>query len=211
MVGPDSEHGLLGFRVCVSPLSSADSGKPSPWDGSGLAYDHPNLDSILESRDITLLAKVHIVKAMGFPGGTSGKEPAYQCKRHKRRRYNPWVGKIPWRRAWPPTPVCLPGEFHRQRNLADYSPWGGRESDVTEQLTFSLWANVLAVCDRLQSDCPILLKWIASASFLVLFPFPFFFHLWWFLWASKGWLGERETGAGWKEHVRLRGFTVSGC
>ena len=116
----------------VSPLSSTDSGKPSPWDGNWLAYDHPNLDSILKSRDITLLTKVRIVKAMGFPGGTSGKEPACQCKRRKRRRYNPWVGKIPWRRAWQPTPVYLPGGVYGQRSLEGYSPWGHKELGTTE-------------------------------------------------------------------------------
>ena len=46
------------------------------------------------------------------------------------------VGKIPWRRAWQPTPVCLPGEFQGQKSLADYSPWGCRESDMTERLNF---------------------------------------------------------------------------
>ena len=48
-----------------------------------------------------------------------------------------WVGKIPWRREWPPTPVFLPGEFHRQRSLVGYSPWGCKESDTTERLTLS--------------------------------------------------------------------------
>ena len=48
----------------------------------------------------------------GFPGGTSGKEPACQCKRHKRWLFDPWVGKIPWRRAWQPMPVFLPAESH---------------------------------------------------------------------------------------------------
>ena len=55
-----------------------------------------------------------------FPGGTSGKEPACQCRRCKRRRFNPWVGKIPWRRAWQPTLVFLPGESHGQRSLVGY-------------------------------------------------------------------------------------------
>ena len=44
----------------------------------------------------------------------------------------PGVGKIPWRRAWPPTPVFLPGESHGQRSLAGYSPWGCKQSEVTE-------------------------------------------------------------------------------
>jgi len=46
--------------------------------------------------------------------------------------FNPWVEKISWRRAWQPTPVFLPGEFHGQRSLAGYSPWGRRESGITE-------------------------------------------------------------------------------
>ena len=48
------------------------------------------------------------------------------------------VGKIPWRREWQPTPVLLPGEFHGQRSLVGYSPWGCKESDMTERLTLSL-------------------------------------------------------------------------
>ena len=42
-------------------------------------------------------------------GGTSGKEPVCQCRRHKRLRFDPWVRKTPWRRAWQPAPVFLPG------------------------------------------------------------------------------------------------------
>ena len=56
----------------------------------------------------------------GFPGGASGKEPACLCRRHKRCRFNPWVGKIPWRRAWQSSPVFLPAKFHGQRNLVGY-------------------------------------------------------------------------------------------
>jgi len=46
--------------------------------------------------------------------------------------------KAPWKRKWHPTPVFLPGEFHGQRSLVDYSPWGHKESDTTEQLTLAL-------------------------------------------------------------------------
>ena len=46
-----------------------------------------------------------------------------------------WVGKMPWRREWQPTPVFLPGESHGQRSLAGYTPWGRKESDTTKQLT----------------------------------------------------------------------------
>ena len=43
-----------------------------------------------------------------------------------------WVGKIPWRREWLPTPVFLPRESHGQRSLGGYGPWGHKESDMTE-------------------------------------------------------------------------------
>ena len=52
--------------------------------------------------------------------------------RHKRHRFDPWVGEIPWRRAWQPTPVLSPGESQGQRSLAGYSPWGRKESDTIE-------------------------------------------------------------------------------
>jgi len=58
----------------------------------------------------------------GFPGGPSGKESVYQCKRSKRCRFDPWVRKIPWSRKWQLTPVFLLGKFQGQRSLAGYSP-----------------------------------------------------------------------------------------
>ena len=60
------------------------------------------------------------------------KNPPTNSSRHKRQRFDPWVGKTPWRRAWQPTPVFLPRESHGQRGLADYSPWGHTELDTTE-------------------------------------------------------------------------------
>ena len=56
---------------------------------------------------------------MGFPGGASGKEPTCKCRRHKRCRFYPWLGKIPWRKVWQPPPVFLPGESHGQRSLVN--------------------------------------------------------------------------------------------
>ena len=65
----------------------------------------------------------------------SGKESACQCRRFRRCGFNPWVGKIPWRRKWQPTPVFLPEKSHGQRSLASYSPWDLKESDMNEQLS----------------------------------------------------------------------------
>ena len=58
----------------------------------------------------------------GFPSGASGKEPTYQCRRHK----------IPWRRKRQPTPIFLSGVSHVQRSLVAYRSEGRKESDTTE-------------------------------------------------------------------------------
>ena len=63
-----------------------------------------------------------LLEHLGFPGGTSGKNLPSNAGDRKRCWVNPWVGKIPWRRAWQPTPGFLPGESRRQRSLAGYSP-----------------------------------------------------------------------------------------
>ena len=55
------------------------------------------------------------------PTWYSGKESACQYRRHKRHKFSPWVRKIPWSRAWQPTPVLLPQESHGQRSLVGYS------------------------------------------------------------------------------------------
>ena len=58
------------------------------------------------------LSQIPMSERMGFPGGASGKEPACQSRRQKRHVFDPWVGKIPWRRAWQLTPLFLPGKSH---------------------------------------------------------------------------------------------------
>ena len=59
---------------------------------------------------------------MGLPQWLSGKESAYECMRYRTHKFDPWVGKIPWRRKWQPTPVFLPGKSHEQRSLVGHSP-----------------------------------------------------------------------------------------
>ena len=64
------------------------------------------------------------VQNWGFPGGSmvkKNKKSACKCKRCRRYRFSLWVEKIPWRRAWQPTPVYLPGESQGQRSLVGYS------------------------------------------------------------------------------------------
>ena len=62
-----------------------------------------------------------VLHSDSFPGSTS-KELACQCRRHKRCGFDPWVRKSPWRRTWQPSPVFLPGESLGQRSLEGYSP-----------------------------------------------------------------------------------------
>ena len=92
--------------------------------------------------------------------GASDKEPACQFKICEKHRFYPWVEKIPWRRKWQPIPVILPGESHGQRSLTGYSPWGCKESGMTEQLSltqsvYSLskeWRHLETFRYRLLSD-----------------------------------------------------------
>ena len=63
---------------------------------------------------------------MWLPRRHSGKEFSCQCRRHNRRRFDPWVGKMPWRRKGQPTPVFLPRKFHGQRSLAGYKSIGSQ-------------------------------------------------------------------------------------
>ena len=91
--------------------------------------------------------------SLGFPGGATGKEPTCQCRRHKRRGFDPWVWKIPWRRAWQPTPVFLPAESHGQRSLAGSQ--GHKESYMTEvtqhsTLLYFLFCFTLIMGKKLQ-------------------------------------------------------------
>ena len=67
---------------------------------------------------------------MCFPGGARGKEPDCQCRRHKRHGFDPWVGKIPWRRAWRSTLVFLPGESHGR------GTWKATVHHVTQSWTW---------------------------------------------------------------------------
>ena len=113
-----------------------------------------------------------------FPNpGIEPKSPALQadslpsepqgsiCLQCGRPGFDPWVGKISWRRKWQPTPVLLPGKSHRQRSLVGYSPWGRKESDTIEwYIVWPCWLSILyvVVC--------ICYSQTANLSFPPLFP-----------------------------------------
>ena len=79
----------------------------------------------------------YLNKHTWLPKWLTGKDFACQCRKY---RFHPWVGKIPWRRKWQPTPLFLPGESHRQRSLEDYSPWGRKRvrPDWVTEPTYNL-------------------------------------------------------------------------
>ena len=76
-----------------------------------------------------------LFKKTGFPGGASGKGPTCQCRRHKRRGFNPWGGKIPWRRTRQPTPVFLP------ENPMDTGTWRTTVHRVLKSWTQLKWLS----------------------------------------------------------------------
>ena len=93
----------------MSLLHNVWDGKPTP------TLPCPSPGSQEQRKHYTLLVghlyfESFSLESRGFPVGVSGKEPDCQCRKHKRCGLDPWVGKMPWRRAGQPTPVLLPGE-----------------------------------------------------------------------------------------------------
>ena len=100
-------------------------------------------------------------------GGSDGKEyPAVS-----ETWFHPWVGTIPWRRKWQPTPVFWPGEFHGQRSLVGYSPWVRKDSDTTEWLTLDTLDITLMCLDPTHifqcSSNTILIQWIFNIAHIM--------------------------------------------
>ena len=86
------------------------------------------------------------------------------CAVYKRPRFHPWVGKIPWRREWLPTPVFWPGDVHGQRLLTVYSPRGCKELDMTERLSLMDWVFQSTTLFK-----SLYVNWDTNKWFLVIF------------------------------------------
>ena len=106
-------------------------------EGSFLqAWDEPLLsDRTLTMKGNTFYAHLYVI--YGLSMWFSGEESTCQCRS---LGFDPWVGKVPWRRKWQPTSVFLLGESHGQRNLAGCSPRGCKEADTTERLNKVIYA-----------------------------------------------------------------------
>ena len=90
--------------------------KHPPRVHSGIVYSSRDMEATSVSIK-SGMNKDYAVYMQGFPGGASCKEPACQYRNHKRRGFDPWVRKIPWKRAWQLTPVFMPEESSGQRSL----------------------------------------------------------------------------------------------
>ena len=72
----------------------------------------------------------HLLNRVRLPRWLNDQQSTCQCRKYE---FDPWLRKISWRRTWQPTPVFLPGKSYGQGSLVGYSPWGPKESDMTEQ------------------------------------------------------------------------------
>ena len=121
------QHAASHYAVCSTYNSS---NQPISLKQNGIVtiikqntnYIELNIETMInqskeKERNVQVLFFLTFYIYMGSPGGTGGKEPACQFKRHKRHKFYSWVGKISWRKAWQPTPVFLPAESHGQRSL----------------------------------------------------------------------------------------------
>ena len=79
----------------------------------------------------------------GFSGNASVKNPSCQCRRSKRHHFNLWFRKMPWKRAWPSTPVFLPGRSHGSRSL---QATVHRDTEVGHDWSGSTHAGILSSC-----------------------------------------------------------------
>ena len=96
----------------------------------GVPEFSPVFENSLENLMFTIIAQIFLLYTVEWlPRWLSSKE--LSCQRRS-LEFDLWVGKIPWKRKWQPTPVFLLEKFHGQKSLVGYSPWGRKESDMTE-------------------------------------------------------------------------------
>ena len=98
-------------------------------------------------------------------GGVVVKNLPAKAGNTKRHRLYLWVGKMPWSRKQHPIPVFLPGKFHGQRSLVSYSPWGHKESDMTDCAhTCTQWGGRILWSNSLQEEVNRLIYYRISQS-----------------------------------------------
>ena len=84
--------------------------------------------------NIFIILACTVLFKWGFPYGAVIKNPPAHAGETRKHRFDPWVRTIPWSKKRQPTPVVLPGKFHGQRILKNYSPWSCKGLDMTEYM-----------------------------------------------------------------------------
>ena len=140
---------LLEFFVCLWRVTVATIDIKCSLSAALCARDYVRCSGISYERKLTVPGFNDIT---AFNGGPVVIESPCQCKRCKRRLWDPWAGKIPWSRKWQPTPEFLSGKYHWQRSLAGYSPcmelqrvrqnWAGTPTDLNMQSTLIRWSQI---------------------------------------------------------------------
>ena len=104
----------------------------------------------------------------GLPRWLIGKEPACQCRSSRRRRFDPWVRRTPWRRKWQPAPVILPGESHGPRSLAGYSPQEAKSWTRLKQLSTHIHTVRIfyKTCEKINKNSIAKYNWIPTWTML---------------------------------------------
>ena len=139
----------------VRALLRGEDGKWTPWAvGQRDVTVVTRSEWLLQIREQLKRWYIQIKLRWRLPGGSDGKSICLQCGKPG---FDPWIGKIPWRRKWQPTPVFLPGESHGKWSLAGYSPWGCRESDMTEQFHLTwleelMWSRSINIISPLAEE-----------------------------------------------------------
>ena len=102
------------------------------YSSTSPCHNYANFSNKLDFLFSLFPVQYHLTCSMDFPGGSDSRV----CLQCGTPGFNPWVGKISWRRKWQPTPVFMPGKSHAQRSLVGYSRWGLKELDITVRLHF---------------------------------------------------------------------------
>ena len=128
-------------RVWLPPYWLQPNRRLCPWDSPGKntgVGHHILLQGIFLIQGSNpmspALAGVFFTTSTTWEALLVGKKNLWEnCRRCKSWQFDPWAEKLPWGSKGQPTPIFVPGKFHGQRSLAGYSPWGGKELDMTEQ------------------------------------------------------------------------------
>ena len=129
---PGSIHEIFQARILEWLAISFSRGSSRPRDRTQVSLIAGRRFTVWATREARVNKKA--VFKFTVPGGSEVKASAWNAGRPG---FAPWVGKIPWRRKWQPTPVPLPGESHGGRSLVGYRLWDRKESDTTERLHFT--------------------------------------------------------------------------